>query len=263
MAILKIKDEKGNVIPIPAIKGEDGLTPFINDNGNWQIGDIDTGVSASGESGETIIVDQTYNPTSENAQSGKAVAAAIGNINNQYELIEKIIVGYSILTGKPEDWESNFTAYYKNTGTLREPVYTALTELEEWESGKYYSVAATTPNTISKLVEPTGQPYNFKKVLISFNTKNAVDTSNTYGYIDIFYNNELKYNYLRNQVTGISTSQIEKPLFCEVLGKTISSYGWQTVSATKNSVEQIAGIKFEGFNKIDINSTIYIYGVRV
>lgn len=63
MAILKIKDEKGNIISIPSIRGEkgqDGLTPFINDNGNWQIGDIDTGVSASGESGETITIDQTY-----------------------------------------------------------------------------------------------------------------------------------------------------------------------------------------------------------
>ena len=80
-------------------------------------------------------VDQTYNPESKNAQSGIAVAEAIGSINNHYELIEKIVVGYSVLTSKPEDWESNFTAYYKNTGTLREPVYTALTVLEVWDSG--------------------------------------------------------------------------------------------------------------------------------
>ena len=29
-------------------KGEDGLTPYIGENGNWWIGNADTGVSASG-----------------------------------------------------------------------------------------------------------------------------------------------------------------------------------------------------------------------
>lgn len=46
MAILRIKDENGNWVEVPAIKGNDGLTPFINENGNWQIGDKDTGVKA-------------------------------------------------------------------------------------------------------------------------------------------------------------------------------------------------------------------------
>lgn len=32
-----------------ALKGQDGLTPFINDKGNWQIGTQDTGIKASGE----------------------------------------------------------------------------------------------------------------------------------------------------------------------------------------------------------------------
>ena len=34
-------------------KGDDGLTPYIGSNGNWWIGDNDTGVKASGEKGET------------------------------------------------------------------------------------------------------------------------------------------------------------------------------------------------------------------
>ena len=33
-----------------ATKGEDGLTPYIGANGNWWIGQADTGVSASGTS---------------------------------------------------------------------------------------------------------------------------------------------------------------------------------------------------------------------
>lgn len=33
-------------------KGEDGFTPYIGENGNWWIGDVDTGICASGEKGE-------------------------------------------------------------------------------------------------------------------------------------------------------------------------------------------------------------------
>ena len=32
--------------------GQDGKTPFIGENGNWWIGDTDTGVSATGSKGE-------------------------------------------------------------------------------------------------------------------------------------------------------------------------------------------------------------------
>lgn len=35
----------------PGEKGKDGLTPFINNLGNWQIGDLDTEVKAKGEDG--------------------------------------------------------------------------------------------------------------------------------------------------------------------------------------------------------------------
>lgn len=31
-----------------AVKGEDGLTPYIGANGNWWLGNADTGVSANG-----------------------------------------------------------------------------------------------------------------------------------------------------------------------------------------------------------------------
>lgn len=50
MAILKIKDDNGNIINIPAIKGDKGdagVTPHIGGNGNWFIGDADTGVLAN------------------------------------------------------------------------------------------------------------------------------------------------------------------------------------------------------------------------
>ena len=47
-----IKGEKGDTGEQgPA--GADGQTPFIGDNGNWWIGDKDTGISAQGEKGDT------------------------------------------------------------------------------------------------------------------------------------------------------------------------------------------------------------------
>ena len=37
---------------VDGAKGVDGLTPFINNVGNWQIGDVDTGVKAEGDKGD-------------------------------------------------------------------------------------------------------------------------------------------------------------------------------------------------------------------
>lgn len=84
--------------------GQDGLTPTINEEGNWQIGDIDTGIKAVGSDGKSAyeiakengfegaeiewleslkgIIDLNYNPESENAQSGKAVAEALKNVSS-------------------------------------------------------------------------------------------------------------------------------------------------------------------------------------
>ncbi len=71
------------------IKFGDGVTPW-NDLGWWKgpkgvKGDIGPqGIQGekgdkgdTGEPGKDAVTDQTYNPTSENAQSGKAVAEAV------------------------------------------------------------------------------------------------------------------------------------------------------------------------------------------
>lgn len=47
MPILRIKDENGNWIPIPSIKGDKGDTPYVGDNENWWVGGVDTGVKVS------------------------------------------------------------------------------------------------------------------------------------------------------------------------------------------------------------------------
>lgn len=87
VSLLKIRDDKGNIISVPFVqgppgvsphvdaltgnwfignndtgvkatgaKGIDGLTPSIGLNGNWFIGDTDTGVKAQGPDGQSNLV---------------------------------------------------------------------------------------------------------------------------------------------------------------------------------------------------------------
>lgn len=63
----------------------------------------------TGEGG-TIVVDQTYNPKSENAQSGKAVAEAIAGVDGTYELIETITLEEDV-TSITRNTEPNGNAY--------------------------------------------------------------------------------------------------------------------------------------------------------
>ena len=46
--ILSVIDDKGNIIPIRSIQGTPGISPHIGGNGNWYIGETDTGVKAQG-----------------------------------------------------------------------------------------------------------------------------------------------------------------------------------------------------------------------
>ena len=46
--IIKVRDNNGNWLGIHALKGVDGITPHIGENGNWFIGADDTGVAAGG-----------------------------------------------------------------------------------------------------------------------------------------------------------------------------------------------------------------------
>ena len=67
-------------------KGEDGLTPFIGENGKWHIGENDTGVEAQGPAGPAgenyILTEQDKIDIAAIVQSG-----AIGDINAALEAI--------------------------------------------------------------------------------------------------------------------------------------------------------------------------------
>ncbi|MDO5332056.1 MAG: hypothetical protein Q4E99_05185 [Bacillota bacterium] len=97
--------------------------------------------------------------------SAKAVWDLVGTKQDKsnFELIEKIIVGYSITTEEPEDWDTNYTAYFTNTGTARNPVYTPVSgeTAPIWGSGIYFKYSSDAVKYISRGIEPDGTPYDF------------------------------------------------------------------------------------------------------
>lgn len=62
-SIKTIKGEKGDAFTyedfteeqLNSLKGESGTTPHIGENGNWFIGETDTGVNASGATVEEVL----------------------------------------------------------------------------------------------------------------------------------------------------------------------------------------------------------------
>lgn len=75
-SVLRIKDTNGNIIEIPAIKGDKGDT---------------------GAAGKDAVTDQTYSPKSSNAQSGIAVAEVVSTKAN-LQLKELDITEYTVMT---------------------------------------------------------------------------------------------------------------------------------------------------------------------
>lgn len=141
MAILRVRDDKGNIIDIPAIKGDTGPQgPQGVQGEKGEKGD-------KGADGITPVVDQTYQPRSENAQSGMAVAQAIadtcvgkktelnGEIFNDYEN-NKAYANLSSASGRSttagyRGFRIKEVRYYKNTGYGDIPSHVALIVVDD------------------------------------------------------------------------------------------------------------------------------------
>ena len=84
------------------------------------------------------------------------------------ELIEKIIVGYSALAAEPDNWNTNWTDYYINTGTAREPIYTAVSTetAPSFASGQYFEYSDAPVSAINRGYEPDSKQYNFCEVAV-------------------------------------------------------------------------------------------------
>lgn len=71
--------------------GADGLTPYIGENGNWWIGETDTGVAAGGNA-SNITVDADLSETSENPVQNKVITAQIHDINDDMRTMSEMLL---------------------------------------------------------------------------------------------------------------------------------------------------------------------------
>ena len=184
----------GQPYPPKAGSGGTGTCSVLSVNGKTgdvklTAGDIDAIPSpATASVGQTIVVkavDEAGKPTEWEA------ADMIGESN--YELIEKIVVGYAITTSEPDDWADNWTAYYTNEGTMRDPDYVALSgdAAPAWEAGKYYAYSADGVTKIERKVDLDGKSYSFKRIAVF-----CVPVDSSKLRFDLWYGNDSNYNYV-------------------------------------------------------------------
>lgn len=124
----------------------------------------------------------------------------------EWELIEEIIVGYELLTAKPEDWETSWTEYHVRTvNSYKESTFSQITAETppEWENGKYYK-SVEVIGTINRTAEPNGKKYNIKAAWIEFEIPTATDN----GYVEIsFYTADANGGvYIGNGIRSASKS---------------------------------------------------------
>jgi hypothetical protein len=110
-------DDNGCAIPSSNSMGyqvvnridENRVLIIIEPNGDM-VQRIKTKVNKMQEDIDNLAPDQTYNPESQNAQSGKAVAEAIASVDGTYELIETITLTEDV-TSITRNTEPNGNAY--------------------------------------------------------------------------------------------------------------------------------------------------------
>lgn len=99
IALAALMGESGE----PGIPGKNGETPYIGDNGNWYIGETDTGLQAQGESGKDGA---DANVTSENISAALGYTPAneqtVTELQSDLELLKEEVLGASELIGGAE-----------------------------------------------------------------------------------------------------------------------------------------------------------------
>ena len=80
------------------VTGADGLTPTIGENGNWFIGDTDTGVKANGADGKTPHIGENGNWWIGDTDTGISAQGKDGNDNNEIVLISIGIATLCLIT---------------------------------------------------------------------------------------------------------------------------------------------------------------------
>jgi hypothetical protein len=118
-----VRDENGKLVPVPCIQGKNGITPHIGANGNWWIGETDTGAMADNKKYpvkagvyESIFTGKPSEYTLEILlEDGERIRTKLPNMGlTPDDVVE-------IGNGEPDEWDNiNYKQLYvdKNTGRL-------------------------------------------------------------------------------------------------------------------------------------------------
>lgn len=118
-----VRDENGKLVPVPCIQGKNGITPHIGENGNWWIGETDTGALAdnkkypvSASVYETILTGKPSEYTLEILlKDGEMIRAKLPNMGLTPDDVVEIGIG------EPSEFDDiNYKQFYldKKTGRL-------------------------------------------------------------------------------------------------------------------------------------------------
>ena len=253
-------------------KGEKGDAFTYEDFTPEQLAALKGEKGDKGDPGEVENIDSTYNPASANAQSGMAVAQAI-SLSQDYVLIEKIIAGYSLLTQKPDDWDTNYSSYYIRNGEANSAdMNYAPNTSSAWAADTYYSYTPDAEFRVQRSAEPDGRAYSFSsffttvslpegKVLIGNSQMyaNGWETTNIVGIIpQSRYVGYVFLNKIGNKWMSLVYSKTQQLLD----GKDDPRYKFDEVAGGGN-INLGDGITMFAYgNRILSGAVIYIYGVR-
>lgn len=143
-----------------------------------------------------------------------------------FEVIEKITLGYNLVMSQPSDWATAYATYFTRSG---DPIngyqFTTVsgTSAPEWKADTYFQ-SSTNVLSYSRDKEPDGTPYDFKALKVFISMPKAVASGIVDSFINddipVFYNsipsaNRLSYGYclasiVGNEVTAVSSIALDK-----------------------------------------------------
>ena len=232
-------------------------------------------------------VDQTYDPTSANAQSGIAVAGALatkqdtltagtnitiqnnvisatGGTSENWELLEKYVVGYSALTGATAPTFEADT-YYENIGTNVEPIYTVLTtEPADWSTNwnNYfsYSDSGATGVVFNRTTSKSGESLElFKKLLVFVQYNGTATGSNNIRFYLQAPTAVKPLAYATSHTVSNSNSNMHTFVICEILwGRYLHGKCAEPTAGVSNTsagtIREMMSMKDNNGNNIDENT---------
>ena len=140
------------------IRGEKGESGVYVGNKEPDDPNVNVWVNPDGDSTNTVL----YSPQNLTEEQKAQARSNIGVVEGEYELIDRIVLGYELLTKQPADWATNYGDYY----TWAETTLIQCPRGDIWYTNPVYKAVEFEPFRILTMnKEPDGTPYNFSKMI--------------------------------------------------------------------------------------------------